>query len=233
MLRTQKRRATMSVSLHILHWKNTLPWAQTECSEDTQSVKCSAGEHLGFFWSDTDVIYGLTPPLHQASTVLWWKWRSGILIERGMLKVWEVTPEKAFSSTSVSSLISSWKDFIFSNVFFLQVRKWEDKGGAYFPSQFPISSIIVDSLIFLVRMKWFYPRLVSQTLMECNMHAFCCFKPKLTAFLSQHLSVAAWRENEGFFSAQDELMWLANYFCTFCRAARIKVIAENERTGPP
>lgn len=32
------------------------------CSEDTQSVKCSAGEHLGFFWSDTNVIYGLIPP---------------------------------------------------------------------------------------------------------------------------------------------------------------------------
>lgn len=39
-------------------------------------------------------------------------------------------------------------------------------------------------------------------------------------------------KTRGFFSAQDELMWLANYFCTFCRAARIKVIAENELTGP-
>lgn len=54
-LRRQKYGATVSVSLHILrlghrwseYWRN-------------QSVKCSVGEHLGFLWSETNVIYGFT-----------------------------------------------------------------------------------------------------------------------------------------------------------------------------
>lgn len=35
-LRMQKYGATVSGSLHILHWKNTLPWAQMECTEETK-----------------------------------------------------------------------------------------------------------------------------------------------------------------------------------------------------
>lgn len=31
----------------------TLLWAQMESSEGTQSVKCSAAEHLGFFWPES------------------------------------------------------------------------------------------------------------------------------------------------------------------------------------
>lgn len=152
-----------------------------------------------------------------------------------MLKVWEVTPEKHFPPLQFPHWFPAER-ILFSQTcffFFFAGQKMGRQRGSTF--SLPVSHFL-HSLIVLVRTKGFYPRLVLQTLMECNLHAFCCFKPKPTAFLSQHLSKAAWGENKVwffFFSAQDELMSLANYFCTFCRVARIKVIAENERTGPP
>lgn len=91
-LRMQKRGATGSVLLHDTHTcsnkkkthtHTTLPWAQMESSEGTQSVKCSAGEHLGFFWPETSSIIYRCPFL----TVLWWKWRCRSSFVRGELKV--------------------------------------------------------------------------------------------------------------------------------------------------
>lgn len=103
-MRTQKYGAIVCISSLLLHWKNTSPWSQMDC---TTEAKVWSAQLVSIL-----VSYGHRPTLFMdqlfwgGSCKYWWYYDGsgevGHLNERGKIKVWQVTPSKAFRSTSIS-----------------------------------------------------------------------------------------------------------------------------------
>lgn len=146
--------------------KKRLLCAQMESSEVTLCVKCSAGEHLGFFWPETSSIIYKCPFL----TALWWKWRCGSSLVAG-----EQWPN-AWRSTSrhITFLGCNFLLFIFPNMFNARQKMRAQTKKCYIS---PPSAPCVSRFIGLLdEDRFFFPHSDSQTLMERNPHLFSCFK---------------------------------------------------------
>lgn len=173
----QKYGACMSVSLHILHWKNASPWAQMECTEETKVWSAQLVSILVSYGSETNLIYGLNffAPTEQVSMSI-----DGIIMavkRRGFN--WKGHAQGVRGDTLKSISLCFRSIHIHCSLFQLTGSdnlQHATYAGGKIGSPFPI--IMLNELILCtLENKWMLSSTYCSTILNGNLHLhlFCCF----------------------------------------------------------